>query len=217
MQLPALCIQLPKTFGVDKLPNVIKRRRFQQIVATDMLIKEAHAEAKDIVDQAYADAAYVQSEAEEKKRQIIDTAYKTGLERAQLESVRGITELASMADRYMLEYESSLVDVVTESLVQIVSTFDDKTIVLDTIRKAVSTFGPSTNIDLWVSSKMSLLLDAGVKDMLLPTVLSVRVDPELQGSQCRLDNGRMILKGDVSVQVEAVRVAMQHIATSEID
>ena len=211
---PAYKVYFPGSIELGKLPVLIKAEQFRELCASCDLVKEVEEESKRILAQAREEALRIVGEAEASKCSIENDAYESGVERVQMESVQHMASLSSMSSKYMCDYENSLVDIVVESVKKIIYQFDDRELVENTIRKASDEFGPCRFIDLWVSSEMSEQLDSGISDLLSESTLTIRTDSSLSGSQCRLDNGRMVLLGDSSTQVEALRLAMQSISSS---
>lgn len=208
---PAIKIQLKQSNQNSELPSVVKKDYFDALVLSNNMILDARREAGSIKNTANEEAEEILINARIKADEFYENAYKEGIESSQIEVAKKLVELSSMSVKYMEQHEASLVSIVTTSIMDIVSRFDDVTLVKEVVRKASSKFGSNRDIDLHVSDDVYQTFKEIGSDMLENTVLTVNNDPTLTGGQCRLDNGRMLLIGDVALQVEAVRVAMKNL------
>lgn len=208
---PILRVQLSNFEGVDLVQPLIKKNEFDEMLDVVSILKEAENKANCIIDGATKKAIKIEEHARIAAKKLGDTTYESSVELARIEMFSEMTELSAMAHKFISESESKLIELVTESVAEIVSNFDDRLLVKELVRKGMLQFESTTKIDLWVSPEMCAQVDEGLTSLLLPTVLSVRSDSNLTGSMCRLDNGRMVLDGNISEQVEAVRIAMKHV------
>lgn len=206
---PSYKIEFPTLVQLDNLPDVIKCKDYDAILESNSIIKKAEEESVSILNRAKCEAQEILSEAKNKLDEIEQDAYLKGVERVQVESVEHVFKMSEMTTDYLRDNHERLIDIVYDSVKHIVYQFDDLELVKKTLQKAVDEFEDSRKLILWVSSDLRNTLDDIFDDMFSDTVLSIRADPDLSGSQCKVDNGRMVLLGDVSTQVESVRAAMR--------
>lgn len=202
-------LALPVSLSANALPTVIKKELFISLAGVNRLMDSAYEEASSIVAKAHADAEDILANCENTVATLKENARQQGVKEAQVEVAARMTELSAMTAQFFSDFELNLVEIVTNAVREIIQSFDDKELVLATVRAAANSVNSSTVVSLWVSPEVHSHLSEGIVQLVAPASLSIKPDPVLSGSQCRIDNGRIIVIGDSTAQIEAIRTALK--------
>lgn len=193
--------------------TIVKSEQFNHLTVASSIVSDGERTASQIIENANREAKDIISNAEANALGIRDSCYKEAVEKATLDSVEQIAEIATMASALISEIEADVVEIVIAGINEIVSGFKDEELVKHVVSKALVQMGSDLKIDLWVSPEIYDLHESGVIDLLGHSVVNVRRDIDLVGSNCRLDNGKIVLVGNSSTQVELIRVALKSTST----
>lgn len=202
-------VALPGSLSKGGLPTVIKKDQFSLLIDASLLLEKAREEGQKIIELAQVEAAEIVAAGKENLEVIEKNSYQDGLKKAQAEIATRVTELSTMTAQFFNDFESSLVEIVVNSVKQIVERFDDKELVLETVRTAANAVSSSASVSVWVSPGVHSDCSEEIAELVAPASVSLQADPELEGSQCRIDNGRVVIVGDAVAQVAAIRTALE--------
>ena len=186
-------------------PNVVKNIDFKKIVLGNTRVNEANKKAYEILEDARHKAEDIIEDAKKLAEGIAEKSYQSGIERANIDSAVQLGEISKMASVFFDDIEDELVQLILDSVREFVSSFDDREVVQSRVKKAITQMGSELSIELWVSPEVYDLHESGVDGFDYHSMISIRRDSDLTGSNCRIDNGKMVLIADSSVQLDEIR------------
>lgn len=202
-------ILITKNLHSLQLPSVIKKEVFDKLIDIQAVEDEAKIKSIDILTSARMKKKLYNRKTAILRRRRLEEGYESGKRKAQKEMAVVMTDMAASSAQFVKDVESRIVDIVCGSVSEIVNGFDDKALVQEVVRKAVKVFEVSDTVTIWVSSSLKSQFAVGIEELVAPASLTLKVDENLKGCQCRIDNGRMVVNGDIEAQVGAIRAAME--------
>ena len=114
-----------------------------------------------------------------------------------------------MTRRHIGGIEPVLVEVVCKAVRSIVEWFDDETLVIQMVRRALLTLDGECRVTLRVAPALAGDIERWARGEGGCERLQVIADPAFSGEQCRLDDGRVSIDASVQTHMSALRQAME--------
>lgn len=203
-------ILITKEIDISELHNVIKKSTLKKYTDIELLERRARKKANSVVTAASNRAKRIVQKADVDRKAKVAEGYHVGMKDAQKELAVKMTELSAVSSEFMNDIELRIVDIVFSSLSEIINSFDDRVLVEEVVRKSAKEFQSCGAVTLWVSPNLKKEFKVGIEQLVAPASLSIKGDENLEGGQCRIDNGRMVVVGDAIAQVECIKVALKN-------
>lgn len=204
---------------LENFPTIIKCSDFSRLSDLSGYISTASSKFKEEERKSKKEALDIVKRGKKRIEKLSQAGYqdgyKDGRKKAERQIARKITDFNRKTSLYQAQIESDVVELVTKCIKRIVDTFDDKQIVESFVRDALHKFKPNEALVLWVSPSLFEIYSVALCDISRSHALDVKEDTGLTDSQCRLDNGSVVVDGDAYLQIETIRQVLSHSAVFE--
>lgn len=191
------------TLKIAPNTKILKAEEVQAFIEADKILDEAKARAKEILKNA--EKAY-----EEQKAR----GYLDGQTEGKLEHAEKLMETALSSIEFLEKIESTVVDIVNESIMKVIGELDADERIVRIVRTALQHVRNQQQIVIRVAPSdekaVRSALEAMIQNRSPRGFLDISADPRLEQGSCILESELGIIDASLSTQLKAIENALKN-------
>ena len=207
-------------FTVRPETKILKSADYMHYVEADSLIEIAkrkvdqmEQEAQQIIADAHEQADKIRADAHKEYEEQKENGYQVGLDESRTKHAYEINKTVALCNEYLLSYESSLIDIVLQSITKLIGRFDDSELTERVVKEGLKAIRSQKQIVLKVAVDQVSTLQERMSVILAdyPDVGYVDVvgDARLTTGDCVLETDIGVVDSSITGQLTALTAALK--------
>ncbi len=200
--------------------SIIRAEDYATHLEAQQILEKARAQAAELKAAAQQDIEQMRTERLAEIEERSRSAEREAREKGMAEGLERAYEIRVQTLDYLAGVEKRMVDLVTQSVQQIIGDFDGSELVARVIRENLDKFRHETQLVIRVCpalvESVQKQLDTTKDAMQHGVQIHVVADKELGDGDCILESEQGVLDASISSHLNALRKSLEHIVKREI-